>query len=218
MAEKLEIYDLKDNLIEIKDRNEFYKEIKEEFKKTGKITKQVKRVLLLLMNQKGKIVLQRRNLTKRENPGLFDKTIGGHVEEGDSYELTIIKECSEELGFPVSILSKKDFDRALLKTNLKVIGLFREIDYKSNFYSKRITHEENIFIQPYMQTVYIGYYDGPLQFIDGESSGIQLYTKEELEKEIKEKPQKFTEDLKTLFNDYKEYLKPIKKKEKVSND
>jgi isopentenyldiphosphate isomerase len=214
MAEKLEIYDLKDNLIEIKDRDLFYNEIKDEFKKTGKVTKQLKRVLLLLMNSKGKIVLQRRNNTKKENPGLFDKTIGGHVDEGDSYELTIIKECSEELGFPVSILSKKDFNRALLKTDLRIIGLFREIDYQSNFYSKRISKEGDTFAQPYMQTVYIGYYDGPLQFIDGESSGIQLYTLEELELEIKEKPEKFTEDLKTLFDKYKEYIKPIQKQEK----
>jgi isopentenyldiphosphate isomerase len=210
MSEKLEIYDLNENLIEIKKRDDFYKEIKSEFEKSKKISKQVKRILLLLMNSKGKIILQRRNLSKKENAGLFDKTIGGHVEEGDSYELTLIKECSEELGFPVSILSKKDFARALNKTDLRIVGIFQEIDYQSNFLSTRISQKNEKFIQPYMQTVYIGYYDGPIQFIDGESSGIQMYTSEELEKEIKVNPDLFTEDLKILFNNYKKYLVPIK--------
>jgi len=174
MAEKLEIYDLNENLIEIKERTKFFDETRNEFEKTGKITKQVKRSLLFLMNSKGKIVLQRRNLSKSENPDLFDKTIGEHVEEGDSYNLTIIKECSEELGFPVSILEKKDFNRALRKTDLRIIGIFKELDYNSNFQSVRIYKNGKMFIQPYMQTLYIGYYNGPLQFIDGESSGIQL--------------------------------------------
>jgi len=128
MLEKLEVYDLDENLIEVKNRDEFYKEIKKEFKKTGKITKQVKRVLLLLMNSQGKIVLQRRNLSKQDNSGLLDKTIGGHVEEGYSYEVTLIKECAEELGFPVSILDKNNFSKALKKTDLKVIGIFKEVD------------------------------------------------------------------------------------------
>lgn len=210
MSEKLEVYDLNENLIEVKDRDEFYKGIKEEFKKTGKITMQVKRVLLLLMNSQGKIVLQRRNLYKQENSGLFDKTIGGHVEEGDSYDVTLIKECAEELGFPVSILERSDFLRALKKINLKVIGIFKEIDYNSNFKSTRITNGDKKFIQPYMQTVYLGYYDGSIQFIDGESSGIQLYTKEELEAVIKSNPNDFTDDLKVLFEKYKDQLKPIK--------
>lgn len=210
MSEKLEIYDLNENLIEVKKRDEFYEEIKKEFQKTGKIMKQVKRVLLLLMNSQGKIVLQRRNLSKQENAGLFDKTIGGHVEEGDSYEVTLIKECAEELGFPVSILDKSDFSKALKKTDLKVIGIFKEVDYSSNFKSTRIGKDGEKFVQPYMQTVYIGYYDGSLQFIDGESSGIQLYTIKELENAIKSNPNYFTDDLKILFKKYKDKLKPIK--------
>jgi len=211
MSEKLEIYDLNSELIGIKDRKKFYTEIKNEFKETGKITKKVKRAGLLLMNAKGKIVLQKRNLSKNENPGLFDKTIGGHVEEGDSYELTLIKECSEELGFPVSVLSKEDFLRAIKKTDLRIIGLFREVDYQSNFLSTRISQNNKKFIQPYMQTSYIGYYNGPMQFIDGESSGIEMFYLDELKKEIKDNPNKFTEDLKFMIKEYGKLLIPINK-------
>lgn len=211
MSEKLEIYNLNSELIGIKDRKKFYTEIKNEFKETGKITKKVKRAGLLLMNAKGKIVLQKRNLSKNENPGLFDKTIGGHVEEGDSYELTLIKECSEELGFPVSVLSEEDFLRAIRKTDLRIIGLFKEVDYQSNFLSTRISQDNKKFIQPYMQTSYIGYYNGPMQFIDGESSGIEMFYLDELKKEIKNNPDKFTEDLKFMIKEYGKLLIPINK-------
>lgn len=210
MSEKLEIYDLDSNLLKVEDRQNFYDEIKKEFKETSKITKKVKRISLLLMNSKGKIILQKRNNQKQENPGLFDKTIGGHVSEGDSYEITLIKECSEELGFPVSILSQEDFSRALKKTDLKIIGLFKEIDYDDCFFSTRISKDNKKFVQPYIAKIYIGYYDGPIQFIDGESSGIELFTIEELINEIKETPNKFTEDIKFMINKYKEFLIPIK--------
>jgi len=210
MAEKLEIYDLNEKLLGVQDRVEFYDEIKAEFKKTGKITKQVKRSVMLLMNSKGKIVIQKRNKTKNENPGLYDKTSGGHVIEGDSFNLTLIKECAEELGFPVSVLPEHEFGRAIKKTNLRIVGIFKEIDYISGFLSVRSTKSGKKFIQPYMSTTYLGYYDGRLQFIDGESSGIELFTLKELEEEMKSDPEKFTEDIKFMVKKYKKYLKPIK--------
>jgi isopentenyldiphosphate isomerase len=213
MSEKLEIYNLKSELIKIQDRKKFYKEIKEEYKKTGKITKKVKTIRLLLMNSKGKIVLQKRNSTKEENPNLYDKTIGGHVEEEDSYELTLIKECSEELGFPVSVLKEQDFSRAIKKTDLRIIGIFKEMDYDDKFMSERIIKgTKKKIIQPVMCTFYVGYYNGPIQFIDGESSGIQLYTLDELKQEMKTNPNKFTNDIKVMIKKYSKYLKPINNK------
>lgn len=209
MAEKLEVYDLEGNLVSVEDRKDYYKRIRDEFTEKGKINSQVRRVVLLLMNSKGKIVLQRRSKIKKENANLFDKTIGGHVEEDDSYEVTVIKECSEELGFPVSILDKNDFYRALKKTDLRIIGLFTEIDSGSNVLSTRVKSDGTKFVQPYMEKVYIGYFDGPIQFIDGESSGIQLYTVDELQEEISSNNHKFTEDLKTMFEKYREHLRPI---------
>ena len=44
MEELLEIYDLDGNIIKTQKRDEFYDEIKKEFKETGKITKQVKSI------------------------------------------------------------------------------------------------------------------------------------------------------------------------------
>jgi len=209
MSEMLEVYDLEGNFLKVQDRGQFYKEIKSEFAKKGKISRQLKRIGILLMNSKGKIVIQRRNWHKNENPGLYDKTIGGHVVQGDSFNLTVIKECAEELGFPVSILSAESFDQAIKNVDLRIVGFFKKVDYMSNFISIRRTKQGKEFRQPYMQNVYIGYYNGPIQFIDGESRGIELFTYEELQSEIVKHPNDYTEDLKFMVKKYKKFLVPI---------
>ncbi|MCD4705218.1 NUDIX domain-containing protein [bacterium] len=208
--EILKIYNLKGKFLKNQERKKFYREIKKEFSETGQITKQVKRFTCLLMNSSGRIYLQKRSKLKKENSGLHDKTVGGHVTGNDTFNMTIIRECAEELGFPASILSKKEFDESISKTHLNIVALFRKVDYITNFKSTRIAKNNQKFIQPYINTTYIGYYDGPIKFIDGESSGIEVFSLKELEKKIKEKPEKFTEDTKFMIKKYRKYLKPIK--------
>jgi isopentenyldiphosphate isomerase len=212
MAEKLEIYDLKDNLIEIKDRNLFYNELESEFESKGKITKKVKSIRVLLMNSQGRIYLQKRSKRKEVNPGTYDKTIGGHVPAHHSWNMTLIRECAEELGFPASVVSKKEFDESIKVMDISIIGIFKKIDYIKNFESKRKTRGGKIVSQPWITTIYLGYYDGPIRFVDGESTGIEVFSLDELNEEIKNTPEKFTEDIKFMIKKYKKHLVPIKQK------
>ena len=137
MAELLEIYDLQSNLIGVQDRKEFYEEIKEEYQKTGKITRKIKSIRLFLMNSDGRIYLQKRSKHKDENAGMYDKTVGGHVVAGDNFNMTVVKECAEELGFPAVVASEQEFLNSIKVVDLKVIGLFRQMDYLPNFMSMR---------------------------------------------------------------------------------
>lgn len=210
MSEKLEIYDLNENLIEIKDRDEFYKEIKEEFTQKGSISRKVKTIKLLLMNSSGRIYLQKRSKIKSENLGLYDKTVGGHVVAGDSFDMTVVRECAEELGFPATVLAPEEFEKSIKTTKLDIIGIFRKIEYIPNFMSERISKNNSKIIQPLMNSTYIGYYDGPINFIDGESSGIEVFALDELKEEIQNNPNKFTEDIKFMVKKYENYLVPIK--------
>jgi len=209
MPESLEVYDMKGKLLRVQDRHKFYKEIKKEFAKKGSISKKIKTIRILLMNSNGRIYLQKRSNLKHENAGLYDKTVGGHVTAGDSYDMTVVRECAEELGFPAAILSKKEFDRAVKVTDLSIIGIFRKVDYTSHFLSVRKT-KDGEFIQPVMGSFYVGYYDGAIRFVDGESSGIEVFSIKELEDDIKRNPDKFTEDLKVMIKRHKKFLKPIK--------
>lgn len=210
MAELLEIYDLNGKFMKVEERNKFYSKIKDEFAKKGKISRQVKSIRLILMNSSGRIYLQKRSRLKNENPGLYDKTIGGHVPKGFTWDMTVIKECSEELGFPVAVLSPKEFNKVVKSVDLGIIGIFKKIDYVPNFESVRISQHGKKFIQPFITTIYIGYYDGSIRFADGESSGVEALSLEELKREIKNNPNRFTEDLKFMVKKYGKFLRPIK--------
>jgi hypothetical protein len=53
-------------------------------------------VNVLLVNARGEVLLQRRPDDK-ENGGRWDKTVGGHVDEGESFDRTAVREAGEEL-------------------------------------------------------------------------------------------------------------------------
>ncbi len=210
MSEKLDIYDLEGNFLKVVDRKEYFANSKEQFVKTGKVSSRVRSIRLLLLNSDGRIYLQKRSRNKPENPGLFDKTIGGHLSSGDSWEMTVVKECAEELGIPMAVLSKDDFEKAVKSTDLKVVGIAKKIAGPENMDSERIYGDGQKFLQPYITCYYVGYYDGAIRFIDGESCGIEVFSTVELQKEIDLRPSDFTADLKFMFEKYREELKPIK--------
>ncbi len=208
MSEKLETYDLKGKLLGTQDRDIFYKENKEEYKRTGKVTRQVKTIRLLLMTSAGRVYVQKRSHTKKENAGLYDKTIGGHVPAGYPFDMTLIQETHQELGLPLVVLSKDEFEMASKNTDLTIIGIVKKIGHVNAFLSTRTTTDDK-FVQPYITNFYIGYYDGGIRFCDGESTGLEVFNLDQLEKQMIEEPAKFTEDLKFMIKKYKKYLVPL---------
>ena len=53
---------------------------------------------LWITNSKGDVLLAKRGLNKRNNPGKWGPAVAGTVEKGEDYETNIIKEAKEELG------------------------------------------------------------------------------------------------------------------------
>ena len=53
-------------------------------------------VNVLLVNARGEVLLQRRPEDK-ENGGRWDKTVGGHVDAGESFDEAAVREAGEEL-------------------------------------------------------------------------------------------------------------------------
>jgi 8-oxo-dGTP pyrophosphatase MutT (NUDIX family) len=53
-------------------------------------------VNVLLVSSKGEVLLQRRSEDK-ENGGRWDKTVGGHVDEGETFDEAAVREAGEEL-------------------------------------------------------------------------------------------------------------------------
>lgn len=71
------------------------------------------------------IIFQHRAKDKETFPDLLDATAGGHLEAGDSFEQTVLKECLEETGLNLKIedfvfvrnLRKESFDEVTGLTN-----------------------------------------------------------------------------------------------------
>jgi 8-oxo-dGTP pyrophosphatase MutT (NUDIX family) len=66
---------------------------REEAKLSGRA---VGAVNVLLVNARGEVLLQRRPEDK-ENGGRWDKTVGGHVDAGESFDAAAVREAGEEL-------------------------------------------------------------------------------------------------------------------------
>jgi isopentenyldiphosphate isomerase len=164
---------------------------------------------LILMNSSGRIYLQKRSKIKSENAWLYDKSVGGHVVSWDSFDLTLIKECAEELWLPATLMNNSDFKKAISSTDLSIIWIFRKIEYINTFNSIRINNDWSQIIQPHMTNIYVWYYDWAIKFVDWECSGIEVFSLEDLKNEIKNTPNKFTEDLKYMIDKYSDVLVPI---------
>ena len=55
-------------------------------------------VHILVFNSQGELFLQKRALTKDENPGYWDSSAAGHVDAGEDYRTSAHRELMEELG------------------------------------------------------------------------------------------------------------------------
>ena len=58
-------------------------------------------VHVLVFNARGQVFLQKRSLQKDRQPGLWDSSTSGHVDSGEDYDATAIRELREEIGLIV---------------------------------------------------------------------------------------------------------------------
>lgn len=186
----------------MQDKSEFYDEIRKEYKKTKKVTRQVRTVRVFLMNSQGGIFLAKRSRLKKENALLYDKTIGAHIRGTESEEYTVLREAAEELGFPAAALNESEFITSLSEADLRIIGVFKKIETINKFMAKYQYKDGTFAIFPQITTIFIGVFDGPVKFQDGETSGIEIYYPDEILAEIKAHPEKYTEDIKILVPQY----------------
>ena len=59
-------------------------------------------VHVLVLNERGEVLIQKRSVKKDVQPGKWDTSVGGHVNAGESYEEAAHRETREELGFGLS--------------------------------------------------------------------------------------------------------------------
>lgn len=202
--EIIKVYDLKDPERAVPmSRIEYYDEQIEEYARTGKSSKAVEIISIFLFNSDGELIIQKRSDNKNHNPGLLDKSIGGHVRHDDSVDFTTMVETVQELQVPsITLRSDEDFQKAyeLLKGYLNTVALVKHI-------SSKIIHLERIvskkkFVHPNKVNLFFGVFDGAIKMIDKEAKGIMFYSLDDLKKEMDDFPGMFTYDLKYLIHNF----------------
>jgi isopentenyldiphosphate isomerase len=85
--ELLDVVDENDIVVAVKTRGEIHRD--------GLMHRAVH---ILLFNRHGQLFLQKRSLTKDEQPGKWDSSAAGHVDSGEDYLACARREIEEELG------------------------------------------------------------------------------------------------------------------------
>lgn len=209
MSEKINTYKLDNPLIVIPmDREEFYQEQMEAFLKYGKPTRAIEVVNILIFNSHGELTIQKRSLNKKHNPGLLDKSIGGHMQNTDTPDYTVMVETIQELQTPSIVLkNQSDFEKTykLLKKYLETIAIIRYLSTEF-FTPTKIFNGKKIEISN-KNHIYMGIYDGRMRPVDREAKGILFYSIAELEKEMNKTPAIFTNDLHFIMREHKEDIR-----------
>jgi len=125
-------------------------------------------VNVLLVNARGEVLLQRRPEDK-ENGGRWDKTVGGHVDEGESFDETAVRETGEELfGLASSPRVRLAGDEADLRRLVAEADLTRDVVFaraalQLNLRDVRLVPGGGIRNVLYHVASYLGRTDVPLE-------------------------------------------------------
>jgi len=158
---KIIIVDEKDNILGFKERNSV-------------LDNELYRVSSCwIVNEKNQVLLAKRSLNKKRNPGKWGPSVAGTLEEGETYESNIVKEFFEELGLedskPVEILKEK------------IIG-----------------EGENFFVHWFYLKTDKKVHEFKLQ--EDEVSEVKFFEREEIFSMVKRFPEKFTSNMDKYLN------------------
>ena len=109
-------------------------------------------VHLLVFNRKGEVLLQKRSMQKDTFPNTWDSTVSGHVDSGENYDQSVIRESNEEMGIKFDSVPDRMFK----------IAACEETDHEFCW-------------------VYCHHHDGPFFPNEDEISEVKWFSPEELE-------------------------------------
>lgn len=83
-------------------------------------------VHVMVYNARGEIFLQKRSMKKDRQPGVWDSSSSGHVDSGEDYDTTAVRELGEEIGLRVNRPLKRVFKiDACEETDQEFVWIYR---------------------------------------------------------------------------------------------
>lgn len=163
MTERLVLVDENDQPIGVGDRKEAWAK--------GYHTRNIR---VVLRDEKGRILSQKRSTKKDLFPGMWTVAAGGHVDEGETWEVAAVRETKEEIG---------------VSPELKFVGGF---NFSSDEGAKKVRQ---------IIRVYEGIISSSTQFKleEAEVDEAAWYGLDELKSLMQEKPDSFTPSFKEVI-------------------
>ncbi|MDD4289853.1 MAG: NUDIX domain-containing protein [Patescibacteria group bacterium] len=100
-------------------------------------------IYVWVFNDAGEVVLQKRSDAKEQYPGLWFYSLGGHVNSGENYLNSAIREANEEVGIKILENELIFLDKALIKNeennHFETIYAYK---YKNKYDTIKIANEE----------------------------------------------------------------------------
>jgi isopentenyl-diphosphate delta-isomerase len=83
-------------------------------------------VHVFVFNSRGEIFLQKRSMLKDRQPGVWDSSCSGHVDSGETYDETAVRELQEEIGLKINSPPQKLFKiDACEETDAEFVWVYR---------------------------------------------------------------------------------------------
>lgn len=203
-SEILDYYDRDGTLLWTDLRTKILAAQEQQSRERGDTDISVDCVMLFLINTDNQVYISKRASNKAENPNLWDKTLGGHVVSGDSFDTTVKKELDEELSIDAEVLKNSaDFSERLKNpTDLTQKAIITRVTDIHNYQSKRVTQQGDTWNKRMNVGLYIGFYNGEVSFKDGEVAESKFISLHDLETEIQKNPDMYTDDILKLIKEH----------------
>ncbi|WP_299179882.1 isopentenyl-diphosphate Delta-isomerase [uncultured Chryseobacterium sp.] len=135
---------------------------------------------IFLFNSKGEMLLQKRAAEKYHSPNQWTNAVCSHPRNGETYLEGAQRRLKEELGIETK-----------LSENFSFI-------YKADVGEGLWEHE--------LDHVFVGTYEGDFNLNKDEVDDVRYISMEELDKEMAENPEHFTEWFKIILEEYKHHF------------
>lgn len=135
---------------------------------------------VFIFNKKGEMLLQKRASSKYHSPNQWTNAVCSHPRENETYFEAANRRLEEELGIKTELKEKFHF--------------IYKADVGQNLWEHELDH------------VFVGNYDGEFHLNQEEVSEVRYISMEDLDTEIKNHPEQFTEWFKIILDEYKHHL------------
>lgn len=135
---------------------------------------------VFLFNDKGEMLLQKRASGKYHSPNQWTNAVCSHPKIDETYLEGAQRRLNEELGITANLTEKFSF--------------IYKADVGQNLWEHELDH------------VFTGNYEGNFALNEEEVSEIRYISMQQLDEEMNENPEKFTEWFKIILKEYKDHL------------